>query len=140
MADAGPLGYQTIAAHGHADALSFTLSVGGMEFLVDPGTYAYHTRFGTAGKIINHSRRNETGFGARDEENFSIFAIDRRTNGAVVCNKARSNRALSPADDEVGSWRGNSRHELQDSGLLGSHPTAGRGQPLPAPREVSCIA
>jgi hypothetical protein len=43
VADAGPLGYQSIAAHGHADALSFTLSVGGMEFLVDPGTYAYHT-------------------------------------------------------------------------------------------------
>ena len=31
------------AAHGHADALSFTLSVGGQEFLVDPGTFAYHT-------------------------------------------------------------------------------------------------
>ncbi len=44
VADAGPLGYQTIAAHGHADALSFTLSVGGIEFLIDPGTYAYHTQ------------------------------------------------------------------------------------------------
>lgn len=43
IADAGPLGYQAIAAHGHADALSFTLSVGGREFLIDPGTYAYHT-------------------------------------------------------------------------------------------------
>ena len=43
VADAGPLGYGTIAAHGHADALAFTLSVGGMEFLADPGTYAYHT-------------------------------------------------------------------------------------------------
>jgi len=43
VADAGPLGYQTIAAHGHADALAFTLSVGGREFLIDPGTYAYHT-------------------------------------------------------------------------------------------------
>jgi hypothetical protein len=43
VADAGPLGYREIAAHGHADALSFTLSVGGCEFLVDPGTFAYHT-------------------------------------------------------------------------------------------------
>ncbi|HEX5801626.1 MAG TPA: alginate lyase family protein [Azospira sp.] len=43
VADAGPLGYGGIAAHGHADALAFTLSVGGCEFLVDPGTYAYHT-------------------------------------------------------------------------------------------------
>lgn len=44
VADAGPLGYETIAAHGHADALAFTLSVGGREFLIDPGTYAYHTQ------------------------------------------------------------------------------------------------
>jgi hypothetical protein len=44
IADAGPLGYREIAAHGHADALSFTLSVGGREFFVDPGTYAYHTQ------------------------------------------------------------------------------------------------
>jgi hypothetical protein len=43
IADAGPLGYREIAAHGHADALSFTLSVGGQEFFVDPGTFAYHT-------------------------------------------------------------------------------------------------
>lgn len=43
IADAGPLGYLSIAAHGHADALSFTLNVAGREILVDPGTYAYHT-------------------------------------------------------------------------------------------------
>ena len=43
IVDAGSLGYQTIAAHGHADALAFTLSVGGQEFLIDPGTFAYHT-------------------------------------------------------------------------------------------------
>ncbi|WP_250658133.1 heparinase II/III family protein [Alkalimarinus coralli] len=42
--DCGPLGYQGIAAHGHADALSLVLNYGGLEFLVDPGTYAYHTK------------------------------------------------------------------------------------------------
>jgi hypothetical protein len=44
MVDAGPLGYLGIAAHGHADALSLVLSLGGQEILVDPGTYAYHTK------------------------------------------------------------------------------------------------
>ncbi len=44
VVDAGPLGYQSIAAHGHADALSFTLNIAGLEFLIDPGTYAYHTQ------------------------------------------------------------------------------------------------
>ncbi len=43
IVDAGPLGYLSIAAHGHADALSIVLNVGGEEVLVDPGTYAYHT-------------------------------------------------------------------------------------------------
>ena len=42
VADAGALGYLSIAAHGHADALAFTLTVGGSPFLIDPGTYAYH--------------------------------------------------------------------------------------------------
>lgn len=44
--DAGPLGFLSLAAHGHADALSVMLSVGGREFLIDPGTYAYHTEPG----------------------------------------------------------------------------------------------
>lgn len=43
IADAGPLGYLSIAAHGHADALSLTLSAAGRPLLIDPGTYAYHT-------------------------------------------------------------------------------------------------
>ncbi len=41
--DAGPLGYLSLAAHGHADALSFCLAVDGDWWLVDPGTYAYHS-------------------------------------------------------------------------------------------------
>jgi len=40
--DAGPFGFLSIAAHAHADALSFTLSLGGIPILVDPGTYLYH--------------------------------------------------------------------------------------------------
>jgi hypothetical protein len=44
VADCAPLGYLSIAAHGHADALAFTLSVAGEEMLIDPGTYAYHTQ------------------------------------------------------------------------------------------------
>ena len=44
VADAGPLGYLSLAAHGHADALAFTLSAGGRELLIDPGTFAYHTQ------------------------------------------------------------------------------------------------
>jgi hypothetical protein len=41
--DAGRLGFAPLNAHGHADALSFWLSYGGEEFLIDPGTYCYHS-------------------------------------------------------------------------------------------------
>ena len=37
-----PMGLAPLYAHGHLDALSFTLSVGGKEIIVDPGTYLYH--------------------------------------------------------------------------------------------------
>lgn len=40
--DAGPLGYNRIAGHGHADALSLVLSCRGKDFLIDPGTYCYN--------------------------------------------------------------------------------------------------
>src|SRR5262249_33801097 len=42
VVDAGPLGLGPVAAHGHADALSITLSVGGVQILVDPGTFIEH--------------------------------------------------------------------------------------------------
>ena len=44
VADAGPLGYGSNAERGHADALAFTLSAGGEEFLVDPGSCALQTQ------------------------------------------------------------------------------------------------
>ncbi|MEL6561986.1 MAG: alginate lyase family protein [Bacteroidota bacterium] len=40
--DFGPLGMGKMAAHGHADALSFMLAVDEKEFFVDTGTYSYH--------------------------------------------------------------------------------------------------
>lgn len=42
--DGGALGYLGIAAHGHADTLSFCLAIDGEWWLVDPGTYAYHSK------------------------------------------------------------------------------------------------
>jgi hypothetical protein len=41
--DGGPHGFLSIAAHGHADALSIELRHNGTEVLCDPGTYCYHT-------------------------------------------------------------------------------------------------
>jgi hypothetical protein len=43
LMDFGALGYTGIAAHGHADALSIWLAIGDEYFLIDAGTYAYHS-------------------------------------------------------------------------------------------------
>lgn len=40
--DHAALGFGSIAAHGHADALSFQMFIDGEPVFVDPGTYIYH--------------------------------------------------------------------------------------------------
>ena len=40
--DHADLGFGSLAAHGHADALSFQMFIEGMPVFVDPGTYNYH--------------------------------------------------------------------------------------------------
>lgn len=42
--DVGPIGMGALAAHGHSDLLSFVLEVNNTPFLVDSGTYQYHSR------------------------------------------------------------------------------------------------
>jgi hypothetical protein len=39
--------------------------------------------------------------------------------------KARSQRAISLSDEDIDSWRGNSRHGLPQTGFLGTHATSG---------------
>jgi hypothetical protein len=41
--DHAPLGYSSLAAHGHADALSIWLSVDGRPVFVEAGTFIYHS-------------------------------------------------------------------------------------------------
>tara|TARA_Y100001970_G_scaffold168897_1_gene206548 strand:+ start:27380 stop:29272 length:1893 start_codon:yes stop_codon:yes gene_type:complete len=41
--NASKLGFLSIAAHGHSDALSFTLNINGKPIIVDSGTYTYHS-------------------------------------------------------------------------------------------------
>jgi hypothetical protein len=42
VVDCGPLGYRSIAAHGHADCLSLVVCLDDEWVVTDPGTYCYH--------------------------------------------------------------------------------------------------
>jgi uncharacterized heparinase superfamily protein len=44
LIDVGPLGYLSLAAHGHADALQITLADNGEDLVVDPGVGSYYGR------------------------------------------------------------------------------------------------
>lgn len=93
VADAGPLGYRSIAAHGHADALSFTLSLGGVPLLVDPGTYAYHTEGAWRAHFRGTAAHNALRVDGRDQSepggNFMWLA-----KAGAGCNLWRTTPAL----------------------------------------------
>ena len=65
VGNAMPLGMPPLYAHGHLDALSFTLSIDGLEIFIDPGTYLYHSggkwrRYFRSTAAHNTVRINET--------------------------------------------------------------------------------
>ena len=62
--DHAALGFGSIAAHGHADALSFQLFYKGMPVFVDPGTYIYHCDLKSRNEFrqtINHNTMSVNG-------------------------------------------------------------------------------
>lgn len=56
--DHGPLGYLSIAAHGHSDALAIWLDVAGRPVLVDAGTWLYHAGGPTRDELRMTSAHN----------------------------------------------------------------------------------
>jgi hypothetical protein len=65
--DAGPLGLAPLYAHGHADALSFWLSYGGHEFLIDPGTYCYNNHAAWRGYFRGTAAHNTVRIDGEDQ-------------------------------------------------------------------------
>jgi hypothetical protein len=68
--DAAQLGFLSIAAHGHADALSFMLHIDGQPFVVDPGTYCYHTDAEWRHYFVSTRAHNTVGIAGVDQATF----------------------------------------------------------------------
>ena len=85
--DHGPLGYLSISAHGHADALSLTLALDGHPVLVDPGTWLY----GSGGKWRDWFR------GTPAHNTLSLYGHNQsRIAGAFNWSDKASSRWLGP--------------------------------------------
>ncbi|HEY4109082.1 alginate lyase family protein [Puia sp.] len=68
--DAAPLGYLSIAAHAHADVLSFVVYLDGHPFLIDPGTYCYHTDAEWRHYFVSTRAHNTIGIRGMDQADF----------------------------------------------------------------------
>jgi hypothetical protein len=69
--DAAPLGFLSIAAHGHADALSYILHVDGQPVFVDPGTYTYHTEPEWRNYFVSTLAHNTVRINKTNQANFA---------------------------------------------------------------------
>ena len=69
--DHADLGFGSIAAHGHADALSFQMFIDGNPILIDPGTYIYHS------ELQNHLKFRKT-------ENHNTICINKEDQSELL--------------------------------------------------------
>ena len=65
--DHAALGFGSIAAHGHADALSFQMFVNGQPLFVDPGTYIYHCDLNARNAFRKTENHNTVTVGEKDQ-------------------------------------------------------------------------
>lgn len=65
--DHGELGFGSIAAHGHADALSFQMYLEGIPVFADAGTYIYHTELESRNAFRSTENHNTIVIGGRNQ-------------------------------------------------------------------------
>ncbi|MCP5179106.1 MAG: alginate lyase family protein [Pseudomonadales bacterium] len=84
--DCAPLGYGSIAAHGHADALAFDIRLGGLAMLVDPGTFDYFTQPDWRDAFRRTLNHNTACIDDEDQsEMLGAFLWGRRTTATPLC-------------------------------------------------------
>ena len=86
--DHGPLGFGSIAAHGHADALSFQLFLDGQPVFVDPGTYIYHCDLPSRNAFRSTRNHNTVCMNEKDQsEMLGAFLWGRRAKAKLISLK-----------------------------------------------------
>lgn len=88
--DHAPLGFGSIAAHGHNDILSFQLFLDGRPLLVDSGTYLYHTDRKRRDQLRSTRMHNTVTVNGREQSQML---------GAFLWGKKAESSLLSAEDD-----------------------------------------
>jgi hypothetical protein len=91
--DCGEHGFRSIAAHAHADALSFVLRVFGEDVLVDPGTYDYFSHPAWRSYFRSTRAHNTVVIDGKDQSEML---------GSFLWGKRASSRCLSWRPDGSG--------------------------------------
>lgn len=65
--DHASLGFGSIAAHGHADALSFQMFIDGKPIFIDPGTYIYHCNLESRNAFRKTENHNTVCINGKDQ-------------------------------------------------------------------------
>lgn len=95
--DHAALGFGSIAAHGHADALSFQLFYRGKPIFVDPGTYIYHCDQEDRNEFRKTRNHNTVCVDGKDQsEMLGAFLWGRKANATLVsCEQDNSSIVLT---------------------------------------------
>jgi hypothetical protein len=99
--DHAALGFGSIAAHGHADALSFQLFVEGQPVFVDPGTYIYHCDIESRNAFRKTENHNTVSIGNRDQsEMLGAFLWGKRAECKLVDYTERKDAVVICAEHD----------------------------------------
>jgi hypothetical protein len=99
--DHAALGFGAIAAHGHADALSFRMFVNGCDLFTDPGTYIYHADLSSRNEFRKTCNHNTLTVNGKDQsEMLGAFLWGRKSQCRLLLSEIDTDHALISAEHD----------------------------------------
>lgn len=102
--DHGELGFGSIAAHGHADALSFQMYLDGKPVFADAGTYIYHTDLESRNAFRKTENHNTVTINGKDQsEMLGAFLWGKRAKTTLLWHNLKVGNSWKEAAVKDGS-------------------------------------
>ena len=118
--DHAALGFGTIAAHGHADALSFQMYVNGLPVFIDPGTYIYHCDIESRNAYRKTENHNTVCINGRDQsEMLGAFLWGKRAESQLISHSnAQGKIELTTSHDGYSPAKHIRKYEFDGESVL----------------------